>query len=77
MLQIELFPPSKSGCQGPFFEVWRMNNLLLVDLVVVPEETGGLEEQISESMTTGKKRNRSFKNPPLYAKKGSHTLAVK
>ena len=35
-----------------------------------------LEEQILESMTT-KKRNRSFKNPPLYAKKGSHTLAVK
>ena len=55
MLQIELFPPSKSGCQGPFFEVWRMNNLLLVDLVVVPEETGGLEEQILESMTTKKK----------------------
>ena len=54
-----------------------MNNLLLVDLVVVPEETGGLEEQILESMTTEKKRNRSFKNPPLYAKKVSHTLAVK
>ena len=53
-----------------------MDNLLLVDLVVVPEDTGGLEEQILESMTT-KKRNRSFKNPPFYAKKGSHTLAVK
>ena len=32
-----------------------MDNVLLVDLVVVPEKTGGLEEQILESITMKKK----------------------